>query len=89
MTEPTYAQLMQQAESATNWKEAKKLISLATETLPKAKKTPAASSCYYSVDQLNDFLIIQEQKLSSAQAHVRVAEAMIELANQKKKELTE
>ena len=80
---------MQQAESATNRKEAKKLINLATETMPKTKKAPAASSCYYSVDQLNDFLILQEQKLASAQAHVRTAEAMIELINQKKRELTE
>ena len=87
MTEPTYAQLMQRAETATSRKEAKKLINLATETM--TKKTPATSSCFYNVEQLNDFLIIQEQKLASAQAHVRTAEAMIELINQKKKELAE
>ena len=87
MTDPTYAQLMNKAETATSRKEAKKLINLATETM--TKKTPAASICFYNIEQLNDFLIIQEQKLASAQAHVRTAEAMIELINQKKKELAE
>ena len=87
MTEPTYAQLMQRAETATSRKEAKKLINLATETM--TKKTPATSSCFYNIEQLNDFLIIQEQKLASAQARVRNSEAMIQLINQKKKELTE
>ena len=88
MTEPTYAQLMHKAESAVSRKEAKKkkLINLATETMTKSSAT---SRCYYNIDQLNDFLILQEQKLASAQAHVRTAEAMIELINQKKKELTE
>ena len=86
MTDPNYAQLMQQAESATSCKEAKKLINLATKTM---EKPTATSRCYYSVDQLNEFLILQEQKLASAQANVRTAEAMIELINQKKKELTE
>ena len=87
MTDPTYAQLMHKAETATSRKESKKLINLATETI--YKKTPATSICFYNVEQLNDFPIIQEQKLSSAQGHVRVAEAMIDLINQKKKELTE
>ena len=86
MTEPTYAQLMHKAESAVSRKEAKKLINLATETMTKSSDT---SRCYYNIDQLNDFLILQEQKLASAQAHVRTAEAMIELINQKHKELTE
>ena len=86
MTEPTYAQLMHKAESAVSRKEAKKLINLATETMTKSSDT---SLCYYNIDQLNDFLILQEQKLASAQAHVRTAEAMIELINKKKKELTE
>ena len=86
MTEPTYAQLMHKAETATSRKEAKKLINLATETMTKSSDT---SRCYCNIDQLNDFLILQEQKLASAQAHVRTAEAMIELINQKKKELTE
>ena len=86
MTDPTYAQLMRQAESTTSRKEAKKLINLATKTMSKPTATPR---CYYSIDQLNDFLILQEQKLASAQAHVRTAEAMIALINQKKKELTE
>ena len=86
MTEPTYIQLMQKAEAATNRKEAKQLINLATQTMTNQPDTP---TCYYSVDQLNDFLILQEQKLASAQAHVRTAEAMIELINQKKKELSE
>ena len=82
MTEPTYVQLMQRAESAVSRKEAKKLINLATETMTKSSDT---SRCYYNIDQLNDFLILQEQKLASAQAHVRTAEVMIELINQKKK----
>ena len=86
MTEPNCAQLMQKAETATRRKEAKKLINLATETM--TKKTPATSICFYNVEQFNDFLVIQEQKLASAQARVRTAEAMIELINQKKKELT-
>ena len=85
MTDPTYVNWC--TRLATSRKEAKKLINLATETI--TKKKPAASICFYNVEQLDDFLIIQEQKLSSAQAHVRVAEAMIELINQKKKELTE
>ena len=87
MTDPTYAQLMHSAETTTSRKKAKKLINLATEIM--TKKTPAASICFYNVEQLNDFLILQEQKLASAQALVRTAEAMIELINQKKKELTE
>ena len=66
MTDPAYAQLMHKAETATSRKEAKKLINLATETM--TKKTPAASICFYVAEQLNDFLIIQEQKLASAQA---------------------
>ena len=86
MTKSTYAQLMQKAESAQSRKEAKKLINLATQAMTKTSATPR---CYYSIDQLNDFLILQEQKLASAQAHVRTAEAMIELINQKKKELSE
>ena len=86
MTEPTYAQLMHKAESAVSRKEAKKLINLATETMTKPSATPR---CYYNIDQLNDILISLEQKIDSAQAHVRTAEAMIELINQKKKELTE
>ena len=64
MTDPTYAQLMHKAETATSRTEAKKLINLATETM--TKKTPAASICFYNAEQLNDFLIIQEQKLASA-----------------------
>lgn len=86
MTDPTYIQLMQKAEAATNRKEAKQLINLATKTMTKEQSAPA---CYYTVDQLNGFLTLQEQKLASAQAHVRTAEAMIELINQKKKELSE
>ena len=78
---------MQKAESAQSRKEAKKLINFATQTM--TKKTSATPRCYYNVEQLNDFLILQEQKLASAQARVRTAEAMIELINQKKKELTE
>jgi len=77
---------MQRVEAATNRKEAKQLINLATQTMTNQPATPA---CYYTVDQLNDFLILQEQKLASAQAHVCTAEAMIELINQKKKELSE
>ena len=86
MTDPTYAQLMHKTKMATSRKEATKLINLATETMTKSSDT---SRCYYNIDQLNHFLILQEQKLASAQAHVRTAEAMIELINQKKKELTE
>ena len=81
MTDPTYAQLITQAESATNRKEAKKLINLATKTMSKNSET---SRCYYSVEQLNDFLIPKEQKRGSAQAHVHTAEAIIELINQMK-----
>ena len=69
MTEPIYAQLMHKAESAVSRKEAKKLMNLATETMTKSSDT---SRCYYNIDQLNDFLILQEQKLASAQAHVCV-----------------
>ena len=86
MTDPTYAQLMHKAETATSRKEAKKLIKLATETM---LSKPATPICYYTIGQLNEFLVLQEQKLSSAQAHVRAAEVMIELINEKKKELSE
>ena len=69
MTDPTYAQLMHKAETATSRKEAKKLIKLVTETM--TKKTPAASVCFYSVEQLNDFLTLQERKLANAQAQCK------------------
>ena len=61
MTDPTYAQLMHKAETATSRKEAKKLINLATETM--TKKTPAASICFYNVEQLNDSLIFRSRSL--------------------------
>ena len=61
MTDPTYAQLMYKAETATSRKEAKKLINLATETM--TKKTPATTICFYNVEQLNDFLISKSRSL--------------------------
>ena len=89
MTDPTYIQLMQKAEAATNRKEAKQLINLATNTMTKKETTSSCVRCSCTMDQLNEYLILQEQKLANAQAHARTAEALIELIQQKKKELSE
>ncbi len=82
---PTYAQLIAKAEQATNRKEAKKLINQATETMNPPKNTVYV----LTLEQVNEYLSLQELKLSTAQSRVRLAEKQIEMLTALKERMSE
>ena len=82
---PTYAQLMAKAEQVTNRKEAKKLITQATETMNTLKNTEYR----LTLKQVNEYIDFQQTKLTNAQAHVRLAEKQIEMLNDLKERMSE